>query len=98
VAIAHRHRGSLRHNLDNANAASKILLDELFRPGVMPDWALAYRPRYEIQRYLSLFRTCYLAGENARALEFYHRALRSNPLRTLSRGSYLRKYLNLRRR
>ena len=96
VAIAHRHRGSLRHNLDNANAASKTLLDELFRPGVMPDWALAYRSRYEIQRYLSLFRTCYLAGERANALDFYQRAWRSNPLLTLSRWSYLRKYLGLR--
>ena len=66
-AIAHRHRGSLRHNLDNATAASKILLDELFRPGMMPDWALAYRTRYESQRCLSLFRTCYLAGESASA-------------------------------
>ncbi len=96
VAIAHRHRDSLRHTTDNATVASQILLDELFRPGAMPSWALACRRRYETQHYLSRFRTCYLAGENARALDFYQRAWRTGALRTLSRWSYLRKYLALR--
>jgi hypothetical protein len=96
VAITHRHRDSLRHNTDNATAASEILLDELFHSGTMPGWALACRRRYETQHYLSRFRTCYLAGENARALDFYQRAWRTGALRTLSRWSYLRKYLALR--
>jgi glycosyltransferase involved in cell wall biosynthesis len=96
LAIIHRHAASLRHNAERAAEVGMTLLDELFRAGLMPDWALAYRPRYETRRHLSLFRTCYLAGENARAVEHYHDALRSDPLRTLGRWSYLGKYLRLR--
>lgn len=96
LAIIHRHAASLRHGAGQAAAVGMALVDELFRPVVMPDWALAYRKRYETQRWLSLFRTCYLAGESASALDFYHRALRNDPLRALSRWSYLRKYLSLR--
>lgn len=96
LAIIHHHAASLRHNTGQAAAVGMALVDELFRPGVMPDWALAYRTRYETQRRLSLFRTCYLAGEHENALIFYHRALRGDPVRTLSRWSYLRKYLGLR--
>ncbi|MBI2784725.1 MAG: glycosyltransferase family 2 protein [Gammaproteobacteria bacterium] len=96
LAIIHRHAGSLRHNAGQAAAAGMALVDELFRPGVMPDWAVVYRAAYETQRCLSLFRTCYLAGERNNALGFYHRALREDPVRTLSRWSYLRKYLSLR--
>lgn len=98
LAIIHRHAASLRHNAGQATTVGMALVDELFRPGVMPDWALAYRTRYESQRYLSLFRTCCLAGEKDNALGFYHRALREDPVRTLSRWSYLRKYLSLRLR
>lgn len=96
LAIIHRHAASLRHDAGQAAAVGMALVGELFRPGVMPDWALAYRTRYETRRCLSLFRTCYLAGEKAHALSFYHRALRGDPVRTLSRWSYLRKYLSLR--
>lgn len=96
LAIIHRHAASLRHDAGQAAAVGMALVDELFRPGVMPDWALVYRTRYETLRCLSLFRTCYLAGEKENALNFYHRALRGDPVRTLSRWSYLRKYLRLR--
>ena len=98
LAIIHRHAASLRHDAGHATAVGMALVDELFRPGVLPAWALAYRRRYETQRFLSLFRTCYLAGDSARALDFYRRAWLGDPLFTLGRWSYLRKYLGLRLR
>lgn len=96
LALIHRHDDSLRHHAGHAQAVGMNLLDELFRPGVMPDWALAYRREYATRRHLSLFRTCALAGERADALEHYRRAWRSSPLRTLAHGSQLRRYLRLR--
>ncbi|MFZ5655114.1 MAG: glycosyltransferase family 2 protein [Pseudomonadota bacterium] len=96
VAITHRHPDSLRHDAARAAAAAAVLPDEVFRPDLMPDWALAWRERYRAQRHLSLFRTHYLAGEHPAALDCFHRALASAPLATLGRWSYLRKYLKLR--
>lgn len=95
VAIAHRHRGSLRHDTERAAAAAAHLLDEVFA-ATMPAWAQAYRDRFQAQRQLSLFRTCYLAGDGPRALHHFHQALRSQPLLALGRWSYLGKYLRLR--
>ena len=96
LALIHRHDDSLRHHAGHAQAVGMNLLDELFRPGLMPDWALAYRREYATRRHLSLFRTCALAGERADALEHYRRAWQSSPLRTLAHGSHLRRYLRLR--
>ncbi len=95
VAIAHRHEGSLRHDAERAAAAAAHLLDEVFA-ATMPAWAQAYRDRFRVQRQLSLFRTCYLAGDGPRALHWFHQALRSKPLLVLGHWSYLSKYLRLR--
>lgn len=95
LAIIHHHPGSLRCDAERAAAAAPGLLDEIFG-AAMPAWAEAYRERYRAQRQLSLFRTCYLAGDTARALDCYHQALRASPLTALGRWSYLSKYLRLR--
>lgn len=96
VAIMHQHPDSLRHDTRRAAAAAPALLDEVFRADLMPGWTQAYRRRYQARRWLSLFRSHYLAGERPAALACYHRALRREPLATLGRWSYLRKYLKLR--
>lgn len=96
VAIAHRHPGSLRQDADRALAAATALIDEVFRADLMPGWALAYRDRFQVQRQLSLFRTCYLAGDAPRAMHYFHQALRTKPLLAFGRWSYLGKYLRLR--
>ncbi|GMU47663.1 MAG: glycosyl transferase [Porticoccaceae bacterium] len=96
VAIAHRHPGSLRQDVDRALAAATALIDEVFRADLMPGWALAYRDRFQAQRQLSLFRTCYLTGDGPRALHHFHQALRAKPLLALGHWSYLGKYLRLR--
>lgn len=95
VAIAHRHRDSLRHDIERATAAAAHLPDEVFA-ATMPAWAQAYRDRFRAQRQLSLFRTCYLAGDGPCALHHFHQALRNQPLLVLGRWSYLGKYLRLR--
>lgn len=96
VAIAHRHPDSLRHDAARATAAAAALPDEVFRADLMPGWALAWRERYRAQRQLSLFRTCYLAGERCQAVGHYHQALRACPRAALGDWSYLGKYLRLR--
>jgi len=94
VAIAHRHGGSLRHDTERAAAAAAHLPDEVFA-ATMPVWAQVHRDRFQAQRQLSLFRTCYLAGDGPRALHHFHQALRSKPLLALGHWSYLSKYLRL---
>lgn len=96
VAIAHRHPGSLRQDADRAQAAATVLIDEVFRTDLMPGWAQRYRKRFAVHRQLSLFRTCYLAGDGPRALHHFHQVLRASPLAALGRWSYLGKYLRLR--
>lgn len=96
VATMHQHPDSLRHDTRRAAAATPALLDEVFRTDLMPGWTQAYRRRYQVRRWLSLFRSHYLAGERSAALDCFHCALRREPLATLGRWSYLRKYLKLR--
>lgn len=95
VAIMHQHPDSLRHDTQRAAAAAPALLDEVFRTDLMPSWTQTYRRHYQARRWLSLFRAHYLAGERPEALAYFHRALRRDPLATLGRWSYLRKYLKL---
>lgn len=96
VAIAHRHPGSLRRDTARARAAAAALVDEVFRPDLMPAWTLSYRGRYQAQRQLSLFRLCYRAGDYRQAADHYRQALHARPLAALGRCSYLGKYLWLR--
>lgn len=93
VAIAHRHPGSLRRDTARARAAAAALIEEVFRPDLMPSWALCYRGRYQAQRQLSLFRLCYRTGDYRQAADHYRQALRAKPVVALGRWSYLGKYL-----
>lgn len=95
LAIIHHHPGSLRRDVERAAAAMPALIEEVFGPG-MPAWAQVYRSRYQARRQLSLFRTCYLAGDGRRAADHFHQALRTSPMVALGRWSYLGKYLRLR--
>lgn len=94
LARIHRHDDSLRHRLDYALAGGTTLVSEVFRPERLGPEFQHLRPRYQVQRCLSLFRTAYLQGDRASALHYYGAALRQD-WRIIGKLSYLRKAMRL---
>jgi glycosyltransferase involved in cell wall biosynthesis len=94
VIRVHKHADSGRHNLDSALGVGMSLVDEVFDEKRLPAACMRYRKTFEAQRGLSLFRSCYLSGEKAKAIQFYCNAFRANPGLAL-RLNYLRKFLRL---
>lgn len=92
LARIHKHPGSLRHNAEAARKVDLRLVDEVF--GSLPAAGQGLRHRYRVQRCLSLFRTCMLAGDHAGARHYYREALRTD-WRALFKWSYTRKALVL---
>jgi len=92
LARIHKSPTSKRHDANTAIKQGLALVDEVF--SLLPDSAQALKPRYFAQCCLSLFRTCYLAGEHQKAQQFYQQALKSHwPI--LFKLSYTRKALRL---
>lgn len=92
TARIHKHAGSLRGNSDAAAAGSLELVEEIFDPQRMPQWAMRLKPAYTARRHLSLFRTLLRAGRHGEALPHYLAALRLAPFVALRPG-YLAKAL-----
>jgi len=92
LVLIHKSASSRRHNLKAAEQQGLTLVDEVFRE--LPNTVQSLKPRYFAQCCLSLFRTCYLAGEYSKASQFYRQALQSHwPV--LFKFSYTRKALRL---
>ncbi|TBV13245.1 glycosyltransferase family 2 protein [Stutzerimonas kirkiae] len=90
LAIIHKHRDSLRHNLEYGCKVGVHLVDEVFRR--LPASMSGLRKAFYVQRCLSLFRTAYIVGDHAIARDFFCRAVRMD-WRVLFRLSYTRKAL-----
>ena len=94
LATIHKHDDSLRHNLRHALDTGLLLVDEVFSPQRLDCDFHQLRKPYYVQRSLSMFRTCLLAGDNRSARAFYLGALRSD-WRSILKFSYTRKALRL---
>jgi len=92
LARIHKSPTSKRHDVNTALKQGLALVDEVFR--LLPDSVQTLKPRYFAQCCLSLFRTCYLAGEYQKAKAFYHQALK-NHWPVVFKLSYTRKALRL---
>ncbi|PTU76494.1 glycosyltransferase family 2 protein [Pseudomonas mangrovi] len=92
LAKIHKHADSQRHQRDGEEHFARLLIDEVFAS--LPAQCAPLRRRYEAQRYLSLFRAAWLAGDWSLARRFYRHALSLSPLQSL-RWTYARKALRL---
>jgi len=73
---------SLRRGLDRSDDLLRTV-DRIFDPGLLPPPMMGLRPTYEGLTHLTLFRLFQRAGEGARALLHYRRALSLVPRRAL---------------
>lgn len=94
LAIIHKHDDSLRHNLGHALGTGILLVDEIFSPQRLDSECAALKKPYFVQRCLSLFRTCLIAGDRDSAKRFYLAAIKAD-WRALFILSYTRKALRL---
>ncbi|MEN0108133.1 MAG: glycosyltransferase family A protein, partial [Pseudomonas sp.] len=92
VARLYKHGDSLRHCRVDEEAVALGMLHEVFAQ--LPVSCQSLRQRYGAQRYLSLFRTAWRAGEWASARRFYTQALRLSVWQAL-RPAYLGKALRM---
>lgn len=94
AAVAlHRHAGSVRYNRQLLDGARDVMIDLLFDPDVLPEWAMAFRNEVESSWYLVVSRAFYMHGDYPEAVRYYRRGIRLYP-RNLLRTSYLGKFLN----
>jgi glycosyltransferase involved in cell wall biosynthesis len=80
LARIYKHAGSMRRDVAAAKRTNLQLLEELFDRGALPAELRRYRSEFAARRCLSLFRTCYRAGDYAAALAFYRTAFGYSPL------------------
>jgi glycosyltransferase involved in cell wall biosynthesis len=92
LAKIHHHPGSLRHQVHYAQQSAAALIDTLFDPTRLPAELIAYRPAFQAQYYLELFRICYRAKEYKRACHCYQKAIQSDG-RNLLRWRHWHKWL-----
>lgn len=89
-----KHSSSLRnnHHLLNEQANVWDLTNIIFDSTLLPKKLMKLKEKYLSQRYLSLFRSFYLAREYNQAKKFYHEAVKRNPY-NLFKTNYLIKYI-----
>lgn len=90
----YKHDDSMRHDLKAGLKVGPRLIGEIFDSGRLPVEMMGLRKLFTAQRYLSLFRTAFAAGENDIAKGLYKQAL-SADWRAIFRISYARKALRL---
>lgn len=90
----YKHPASLRHQYNLLAEQKNVLdlVDIIFSPENMPADYTYLKKYYLSQRYLSLFRSLYLAKQYKQAKQFYHKAIKYK-LTNLFRFNYLKKYL-----
>jgi glycosyltransferase involved in cell wall biosynthesis len=94
LALIYKHDDSMRNDLAQSLAAGSEMVHDVFSRERMPEDLQDLRQAFLGQRYLSLFRDCYLGGEYVLAKKFYLQALRAD-WRTFTRWSYTRKAARL---
>lgn len=94
LALIHKHDDSLRHQFNHAKAGGLKLVDEVFSEQRLGQEFQHLKPKYLVQRCLSLFRSAYLARDYPSAKEFYRAALKRD-WRVVLKPSYTRKALRL---
>jgi glycosyltransferase involved in cell wall biosynthesis len=92
LARIHKHRDSLRHDRHDEEERAGTMIDEVFAG--LPAECQSLRRRYASQRYLSLFRAAFHAGDRPAARHFYRTAWRLDGRQAL-RWDYLRKAIRL---
>lgn len=98
IARIHKHADSLRNDVKRELSVGLKVVDEVFVAERIPAGLMHFKNDYTTHRYLSIFRTLYLAGEYRQALEYYQQAiqhswkalLQLSPLRKAIRA-YLKK-------
>ena len=90
IAMIHKHADSMRNNTALELSVGTKVVEEVFAEGRIPSGLMHFKKDYLTHRYLSIFRTLYLAGEYRQALEYYQKAI-SNSWKTILQLSPLRK-------
>ena len=94
IALIHKHDDSLRHQFSFAKAGGLRLVDEVFSTARQNPEYQVLKQAYLVQRCLSLFRSAFLAKDNASAKEYYRRAVK-NDWRVLLKLAYSKKAIRL---
>ena len=94
IALIHKHDDSLRHQFSFAKAGGLHLVDEVFSTARQNPEYQVLKQAYLVQRCLSLFRSAYLAQDDASAKEYYCRAVQ-NDWRVLFKLAYSKKAIRL---
>lgn len=94
LARIYKHGDSMRHNVATALRAKLRLPDVLFDRPSLPAHLQYYRREFAARSALSLFRSCYRAGETGAALDAWQHALRADAMLAL-RPKTLLKVLGL---
>ena len=92
LAVIHKHDDSLRHNAEAAHKVGLKMVEEVFNR--LPAGFQLLKNEYQVQRHLSLFRTCLLSGKKKEARSYYYEAVKAD-WRVLLKWSYTRKALRL---
>lgn len=93
VARIHKHADSLRHDVVLARSIPPAEFTETVFSALPAD-CQNMRQRYEAQRNLSLFRTCYLGGDKIAAKAYFRQAFALSPRQALH-WTYLSKFVRL---
>ena len=75
IAKIHKHADSMRHDVKLELSVGVKVVDEVFVAERIPAGLMHFKSDYTTHRYLSIFRTLYLAGQYTRALEYYLQAV-----------------------
>jgi hypothetical protein len=67
-------------------------VERLFDKSLLTPEQMSFRQMYLARRNLSIFRSYYRTGNQRKARDYYHRAIRECP-RVIFEWSYLRKYI-----
>jgi glycosyltransferase involved in cell wall biosynthesis len=92
LARIYKHPDSLRNDRCDEEQSAMTMVREVFAS--LPPECQSLRPRYEAQRYLSLFRAALLECDRSTARRFYWHALHLSPPQAL-RWPYFRKAIRL---
>ena len=76
IARIHKHANSMRHDVRLELSVGVKVVNEVFVAERIPAGLMHYKHDYTTHRYLSIFRTLYLAGQYEQALEYYRQAVR----------------------
>lgn len=90
----YKHANSLRnqYKLLNEQANTSVLANIIFDEKILPKELISLKKNYLSQRYLSLFRSYYLAKQYKLAINYYHQAIKYQ-YTNLFKINYFSKYL-----